>query len=81
MRVKLRLKKLMNIKPIYLLKSLILGKTRNQGIKKKKRKKSVLDNLYNFFEGREKVFDAFESKIFSIKSKGAGILNPNHSKL
>ena len=32
-------------------------------------------------EGREKVLDAFESKIFSIKSKGAGILNPNHSKL
>ena len=37
--------------------------------------------MYNFFEGRERVFDAFESKIFSIKSKGAGILNPNHSKL
>ena len=37
--------------------------------------------MYNFFEGREKVLDAFESKIFSIKSKGAGILNPNHSKL
>ena len=37
--------------------------------------------MYNFFEGREKIFDAFESKIFSIKSKGAGILNPNHSKL
>ena len=37
--------------------------------------------MYNFFEGREKVLDAFESKIFSIKSKGAEILNPNHSKL
>ena len=37
--------------------------------------------MYNFFEVREKVLDAFESKIFSIKSKGAGILNPNHSKL
>ena len=37
--------------------------------------------MYNFFEGREKILDAFESKIFSIKSKGAGILNPNHSKL
>ena len=36
--------------------------------------------MYNFFEGREKFLDAFESKIFSIKSKGAGILNPNHSK-
>ena len=37
--------------------------------------------MYNLFEVREKVLDAFESKIFSIKSKGAGILNPNHSKL
>ena len=37
--------------------------------------------MVNFFEGREKLLDAFESKIFSIKSKGAGILNPNHSKL
>ena len=37
--------------------------------------------MYNFFEGREKVLDVFESKIFSIKSKGSGILNPDHSKL
>ena len=37
--------------------------------------------MYNFFEGREKIVDAFESKIFLIKSKGAGILNPIHSKL
>ena len=35
--------------------------------------------MYN--KGREKILDAFESKIFSIKSKGAGILNPNNSKL
>ena len=37
--------------------------------------------MYNFFEGREKILDAFERKISSINSKGAGILNPNHSKL
>ena len=37
--------------------------------------------MHNFFEGREKILDAFERKIFLIKSKGAGILNPNHSKL
>ena len=36
--------------------------------------------MYNFFEGTEKIIDSFESKIFSIKSKDAGILNPNHSK-
>ena len=37
--------------------------------------------MYNFFEGREKILDAFDGKIFSTKSKGAGILNPDHSKL
>ena len=37
--------------------------------------------MYNFFKGREKNFDAFESKIFPIKSKGSGILKPDHSKL
>ena len=37
--------------------------------------------MHNFFDGREKIIDAFESKIFSIKSKGSGILNPDHSKL
>ena len=54
----------------------------NQEVNEKKQEKDiVLKNLYNFFEGRENVLDAFESKIFSIKSKGARILNPNHSKL
>ena len=55
--------------------------TKPKSQEKKTRKEIVLENLYNFFEGREKILDAFESKIFSIKSKGAGILNPNHSKL
>ena len=65
------------------MKSRILGKIGNQGVKKKKKKEKeiVLENLYKFWEGKEKVFDAFQSKIFSIKSKGAGILNPDHSKL
>ena len=55
--------------------------TKPRSQEKKREKEIVLQNLHNFFEGREKVLDAFESKIFSIKSKGAGILNPNHSKL
>ena len=54
-------------------------KPRNQ--EKKHEKQIVLENLYNFFEGREKILDVFESKIFSTKSKGAGILNPDQSKL
>ena len=36
--------------------------------------------MYNFFEGREKILDAFESKIFLTKSKGSGILNLDHSR-
>ena len=48
---------------------------------KKQEKEIVLENLYNFFEGREKNLDAFESKIFSVKSKGAGILSPNQCKI
>ena len=46
-----------------------------------RQKETVLENLHNFFEGREKIIGTFKSKIFSIKSKGAGILNLNHSKL
>ena len=48
---------------------------------KKQEKETVLENLYNFFEGREKILDAFESKIFSTKSKVAGFLNLDRSKL
>ena len=72
----------MNIEPIYQLKSWILGKIRNQGVKRKKQEKEiVLKNLYNCFERREKILDGFESKIFLTKSKGAGILSPDPSKL
>ena len=55
--------------------------TKPRSQEEKQEKEIVLENLCNLFEGREKVLDAFESKIFSIKSKGAGILNHNHSKL
>ena len=37
--------------------------------------------MYKFFEVREKVLNAFSSKIFLIKSKGSGLLNTNRSKL
>ena len=37
--------------------------------------------MHNFFESRERVLDAFESKIFLTKSIGAGFLNFNRSKL
>ena len=49
--------------------------------KEKQEKEIVLKNLYNLFEDREKILHAFESKIFLTKSKGSGILSPDHSKL
>ena len=45
----------------------------------KDKKKIILKNMYKFFEGRERLLDAFESKIFSTKSKDSGILNPDQS--
>ena len=40
-------------------------KKRNQKSPEKKQEKEIaLKNFYNFFEGRQKIIDAFESKIF-----------------
>ena len=55
--------------------------TKPRSQEKKQEKKIVLKNLHNFFVGREKSLEAFESKIFLTKSKGTGILNPDHCKL
>ena len=55
--------------------------TKPRSEEKKQEKEIVLRNLHNFFEGREKIIDAFKSKIVLKKSKGAGVLNPDHSKL
>ena len=55
--------------------------TKPRSQEKKREKEIVLQNLYKFFEDREKILDAFESKMFSIKSKGSDILNPDLSKL
>ena len=55
--------------------------TKPRSQEKKQEKEIVLKNWYNFFEGREKILDAFESKIFLTKSKDTVILNLDHSKL
>ena len=55
--------------------------TKPRSEEKKQEKEIVLQNLYNIFAGREKVLNAFKSKMFSTKSKGADILNLNHSEL
>ena len=57
------------------------NKTKPQNNRRKQEKENVLKNLYNFFDGREKVLNAFKSKIFLIKSKGSGLLNTDRSKL
>ena len=46
-------------------------KTKPQNLEKKQQKKDILKNLYPLFEGREKIIDAFESKIFKIKIEGS----------
>ena len=39
---------------------------------KKQKKEDVLEHLNNVFVGRERVLDAFNSKIFPIKIEGTG---------
>ena len=50
--------------------SWILDKTIPQNPEKKQVKKDILKNLYPSFEGRERVLDVFESKIFPTKIEG-----------
>ena len=56
-------------------------KTKSQDLEKIQETKDVLENLYALFEGRERVLDAFESKIFQIKTKGSSYLDFKHSNL
>ena len=55
--------------------------TKPRSQEKKQVKEIVLKKLVWFLRGYRKIFYAFESNIFSTASKGAGILNPDHSKL
>ena len=50
---------------------------------KKQQKEDVLENLFNLFEGRERVLNVFDSKIFPIKIEGTGFSDKvsNHSNL
>ena len=54
-------------------------KTKPRSEEKKREKEDVLKNLHNFYDGREKVLDAFASKIFPIKNKGTGYLESKPS--
>ena len=50
---------------------------------RKQQKEDVLENLYNLFEGRERVFNAFDIKIVPIKIEGTGFSGKvlDHSNL
>ena len=58
-------------------------KTKPQNPKKKQENKDTLKNLYPLFEGRERVLNAFDSKIFPIKIEGTGFSDKvsDHSNL
>ena len=43
-----------------------------QNSEKNQQKKDILKNIYALFDARERVLDAFESKIFPIKTEGTG---------
>ena len=49
--------------------------------KKKQGKKIAYDNLHKLFSAREMVLNGFNSKIFSIKPIGSGLLNTDQCKL
>ena len=55
--------------------------TKPRSPEKKQEKELVLKNLYDFWEGRENILVAFESKISFTKSKGSGFLNFDRSEL
>ena len=40
---------------------------------KKQQKEDILKNLYNLLEGRERLLNAFNSKIFPVKIEGTGL--------
>ena len=50
---------------------------------KKQQKEDVLKNLHNLFEGRERVLNAFDTKILPTKFKGTGFSDKvsDHSNL
>ena len=52
-----------------------------QNSEKKQKEKDILKNLHTLFDGRERVFDAFESGVFPIKIEGTGLSDFRHSKL
>ena len=56
-------------------------KAKSKSPKKKQQKDDVLKNLYNLFEGRERVLNAFDSELFPIKTKFIGFSDHSNLKI
>ena len=56
-------------------------KVKPKSPEKKQQKEDVLKNLYNLFEGRERVLNAFDIKIFTIKTKGTDFSGHSNLKI
>ena len=55
--------------------------TRRQTSEKKQEKSYIIKDLYALFEGRERVFDAFEIKILPIKIEDTGFPDTGNLKI
>ena len=51
------------------------SKIKPQNPEKKQKKRDILINLCPLLDGRERVLDAFENRIFALKIEGAGLLD------
>ena len=69
------------VQTIYQLKLRILRKKQNQKVQRKKQEKDVLKNLYNLFKDRERLLNAFDSKIFPMKIEGTGFSGHSNLKI
>ena len=56
-------------------------KVKAKNPEKKQIKKDVLENVYNLFEGRERVLNAFDSKIFPMEIEGTGFSDHSNLKI
>ena len=58
-------------------------KAKPKSPEKKQQNEDFLKNLFNLFKGRERVLNAFDSKIFPIKIEGKGLSDKvfDHSNL
>ena len=57
------------------------SKIKPQNPDKKQTKKDILKSLYALFDGRKRVFDTFDRKIFPMKTECTGFLDRTGDKV